>query len=262
MSFNGRSQSLEKLWSTTNKLETPESILYSELYNVAFVTCMGSDRNTKNGDGYIAQINLKGEIINQSWVSGLNDPKGMAIWQGNLYVADMNELVIVDIETASIIKKYLVNEAQFLNDVTVTANGVVFVSDTRDQRIYVYQDKEFKSWLHNPNLENVNGLWAEKGNLYAGNASVWEIDIETKEMKQLFDETGGIDGLETIGDGNFIFSNWGGKIYVSNNGKVVKLIDTSDQKNTADIDYIPQKTILLVPTFYGNSVDAYQLNLR
>lgn len=260
LSMQIQAQKLEKVWSTPATLKTPESALYNETYDVVFVACMGEVRDTKNGDGYLAQINLKGEIVNPNWVSGLNDPKGMAIWEGKLYVADMDELVIIDIATASVDKKFLIAEAKFLNDVTVCKNGMVFVSDMRDQRIYAYHNDEFKSWLHSPNLDYVNGLWAEGGKLYAGNSSVWEIDIKTKEMKALFDGTGGIDGLETIGNGNFIFSNWGGKIYVSDNGKVIKLLDVSeDQRNTADIDFVPKTKMVLVPTFFQNTVDAYQL---
>jgi len=253
-------QKLEKVWSTPAELKTPESVLYSDLYGVAFVSCMGEVHDTKNNDGYLAQINLKGEIVNPNWVGGLNDPKGMAIWDGKLYVADLNELVIIDIETACFDKKLLIPEAKFLNDVTVCENGMVFVSDMRDQRIYAYSNGEFKSWLYDAKLDYVNGLWAEGGKLYAGNNSVWEIDIKTKEIKELFSGAGGIDGLETIGKGNFIFSNWGGKIYVSDNGKVLNLIDFTEQKlNTADLDFLPEEKLVLVPTFFQNKVDAYQL---
>ena len=130
----------------------------------------------------------------------------------------------------------------------------------KGQSIYSLENNEFKMWLQDDRFPWVNGLWAEKGKLYAGNSSVWEIDIATKEIKELFDGTGGIDGLETIGNGNFIFSNWGGKIYVSNNGKVIKLLDYSDEKrHTADLDFIPKTKMVLVPTFFENNVDAYQL---
>lgn len=254
-------QQLEKLWATPVSLKTPESVLYSPEHQLAFVSCMGEELNTKTGDGYLAQINLKGEIVNPSWLAGLNDPKGMAIHKGKIYVADMNELVIIDLETASIEQKFLIPEAKFLNDVAVCKNGQVFVSDSRDQRIYSYQNDTFDSWLHDPKLENVNGLWTEGGKLYAGNQSVWEINIENKELKQLFDGAGGVDGLEIIEPHRFVFSNWGGKIYVSDKGKVIQLLDTTAEEiNTADIDYVPSGKLVLVPTFFKNNVVAYRLN--
>lgn len=253
-------QKLEKLWSTSKDLRTPESVLYVNALNIAFAANMGDSLDKKTGDGFISQIDLTGKITNLKWVTGLNDPKGMAVLNGKLYVADMDELVEIDIDKATILKHYPAPGSKFLNDVTASSDGVVYVSDMKDQRIYALIDGVFSSWLYNEKLNYVNGLWVEGSILYAGNNSVWQIDIKTKEMTALINETGGIDGLETIGNGNFIFSNWGGKIYVSDNGKVIKLLDTTAEKrNSADIDYIPEQKIVLVPTFFGNNVDAYKL---
>lgn len=254
-------QKLEKIWSSEKDLNTPESALFNAEYNTIFIANIGKKTETKDKDGYIAQMNLKGEITKLKWVKGLNDPKGMAIWDGKLYVSDINELVVIDISEAKIVKKYQAPRSKFLNDVTVNKNGVIYVSDMLDKRIYKLENDKFESWIFDNKLENVNGLWAENDKLYAGNNYVWEINFDNKEMKQLFGNTGGIDGLETIGNDNFVFSNWEGKIYISDKGKVVKLLDTSSQKmNTADIDYIPEQKIVLVPTFFGNNIEAYKLN--
>ncbi|MFA9392282.1 MAG: hypothetical protein ACERKD_20900 [Prolixibacteraceae bacterium] len=260
VTYSSFAQKLEKIWSSPAVLKTPESVLFNKEFNTVFIANMGGESDKNDGDGFIAQMNLKGEITNLNWVSGLNDPKGMALWKGKLYVADKNELVVIDIKTAKVDHKYLAENAKFLNDVTVSDKGVIYVSDMKDQAIYSFSNGEFKMWLQNNKLPWVNGLWAEGNKLYAGNNSVWEIDIASKEMKELFNETGGVDGLETIGNGNFIFSNWGGKIYVSDHGKVVKLIDNSEAKgHTADLDYIPESYMVLVPTFFENNVDAYKL---
>lgn len=255
-----QAQKLEKLWSSKKDMQTPESVLFDKNLKLVFVANMGTVTDSKTGDGFISQMNLKGEITKLKWVTGVNDPKGMAVWEGKLYVSDMDELVVIDIKESKIVKKYPASGAKFLNDVTVSPKGVVFVSDMKDQRIYSLENGTFSSWLKNEKLENVNGLWFENGKLYAGNESVWEIDAKTKELKQLVSETGGIDGLEMLGKDKFIFSNWGGKIFVSEKGKATKLLDTSAEKlNTADIDYVPDEKIVLVPTFFGNNVDAYKL---
>jgi hypothetical protein len=112
-------------------------------------------------------------------------------------------------------------------------------------------------------LEGVNGLWAEGGNLYAGNNSVWAIDPVSKSIAKLFSGTGGVDGLETIGNRHFIFSNWAGRIYITEKGKIIKLLDTSEiELNSADIDFVPDQNIVLVPTFFSNNVDAYKLDMN
>lgn len=262
LSVLGNAQKLEKLWSTPSELKMPESALFSEEYNTVFVSCIGEERMEKTGDGYIAQINLDGEITNNKWVAGLNAPKGMAIFEGKLYVSDLNELVIINIKKAKIEKRILIETATFLNDVSACKNGMVFVSDSRSEAnsIYLYHNGELNVWQNNEDLLKVNGLWAENGKLYAGNQSVWEIDIKTKEYKQLFDKAMGIDGLEKLENGNFIFSNWVGRIFVSKDGEVVNLLDRSEKRhNTADIDFIPEKGTVLVPTFFSNSVEAYKL---
>lgn len=260
LALAANAQQLEKLWTSAPDFQTPESALYNAELDMVFVANMGQVRDTKNGDGFIAQMNLTGEITKLNWVTGLNDPKGMAIFNGKLYVADMDELIEIDLKQAKVVKHYPAPNAKFLNDVTVCKNGMVFVSDMRDQRIYALVDGKFESWLHNDNLQNVNGLWAEGGKLYAGNASVWEIDIKTKAMNELLVETQGIDGLEKLENGEFIFSNWAGRIHVSKQQKVITLLNRAEnQQNTADIDFVPHRNLVLVPTFFGNTVEAFTL---
>lgn len=254
------SQKLEKVWQSEPGLETPESVFYHEELDVLFVSNMGPDRNSSVDDGYISLVNLNGSIKNLHWVTGLKEPKGLAVSGNNLFVSDQNELVIIDIKEAKIEKRYTAPNAKFLNDVTIDENNVVYVSDSRDQRIYSLSDGKFSSWLYNENLKNVNGLWVDNGNLFAGNQSIWKIDIDTKEMNEILKGAGGVDGLERIDNKKFIFSNWIGKVFVSDGEKITKLLDSTIEKiNTADIDYIPEKKMVLVPTFFGNSVDAYRL---
>ncbi|HPR31071.1 MAG TPA: hypothetical protein PLK12_03205 [Prolixibacteraceae bacterium] len=260
LSFGASGQKLEKRWSTSQGFETPESVLYDPEMEMVYVANMGTERDQNTSDGFLSLLDLNGQIENIKWITGLHEPKGMAVYDERLYVADINELVVIDLNSASLFKKYPAPDAIFLNDVCVSENGTVFVSDSRDQRIYALINNELVSWLHLPELENVNGLWSEKGKLYAGNASIWEIDIESKEMNERLGGAGGVDGLEKIDDRSFLFSNWAGRIYLSQGQEIIQLLDSTEEKiNTADIDYLPRQKRVLVPTFFGNSVDCYQL---
>lgn len=255
-------QKLEKVWSISSGLITPESVLYDPEMDMLYLTNMGTQLDLKTSDGFISLLNPNGSVENLKWICGLNDPKGMAIYKDKLFVADLNELVILSIEHASIIKKIQPIKAKYLNDVTVTSNGIVFVSDMKDQCIYALIDGEFTVWLSDIRLDNVNGLWAEDNKLYAGNSSIWEIDIDTKEMKEIVQGTGAVDGLEKISSDVFIFSNWIGKIFVTTGNIVFPLLDSSAEKiNTADLDYLPDNKTIIVPTFSGNSLDCYRLIL-
>jgi len=72
---------------------------------------------------------------------------------------------------------------------------------------------------------------------------------------------GGTDGIENVAGKDFIVSCWSGSIwYINGNGDKQHLLDTRDQNiNSADISFDAKNRIVYVPTFWKNSVVAYQL---
>lgn len=254
------SQSLTKTWSTSDGLKTPESALFDQATNSIYVTNIDGSATEKDGNGFISVLNADGKMKTLKWATGLNSPKGQAIFSDKYYVADIDELVVISMKDGKIVKRHKVENAKFLNDVTVSEDGTVFVSDMQDHKIYALSGDKLSLWLDDNQLENVNGLWAEKGQLFAGTGQLLQIDMKTKAIKVLNENTGGIDGLEKMSDGNFIYSNWQGRIFVTKGKESIKLLDTVDKLNTADIDFVPVKNLVLVPTFSGNSIDAYKLN--
>lgn len=259
LSVTSTAQTLTKTWTTTDGLKTPESVLFDAQSNLIYVTNIDGDATAKDGNGFISILNADGKMKTLKWVTGLNAPKGQAIYNGNLFVSDIDELVIIGIKEAKINHRIKVENAKFLNDVTVADDGTVFISDSKDDKIWAYANGKLSIWKQDKLFSNSNGLWAEKGKLYIGNNQLLEADLKTKEIKVLVDKCGGIDGLEKTEKGQFVYSNWQGRIFVTNGTESIKLIDTVDKKNTADIDYVPGKSLVLVPTFSANSVEAYQL---
>ena len=253
-------QRLEKVWQTTCDLKTPESVLYDQERDVIYVSNIDGDPSLKDGNGFISILNSDGSVKNLQWIKNLDAPKGLAIFKGKLYVADIDKLVEIDIEKGSITAKHDAPGAVFLNDVTAYMNGMIFVSDTRTAKIHVLNEGKFTVWMEGKPLETPNGLMVEKGKLLVGDKNIYEVDIETKKTVQLIEDAGGVDGLEKNKDGDFVFSNWAGKIYIHKNGKTIKLLDTTEQKlNTADIDYDLKHDLILVPTFFDNHIDAYKI---
>lgn len=259
LSLASFSQSLTKLWTTTDGLKTPESVLYDASTNSIYVTNIDGQAAEKDGNGFVSVLNVDGKVKNLHWITGLNAPKGQAITGGNLYVADIDELVVISIQEGKIIRRHKLENAKFLNDVTASEDGTVFVTDMRDNKIYALVNDRLTLWLEDKLIVNPNGLWAEKGKLYIGTGEILQVDLKTKSIKVLVENCGGIDGLEKMKDGNFIYSNWPGRIFITKGTESVKLLDTVDKQNTADIDFVPSKNLVLVPTFLGNSVEAYTL---
>src|SRR6478735_2982920 len=88
---------VSKLWQTPATLATPESVLPAN--GILYVSLIDGDAWAKDGKGGIAKVSLSGKIIDTSWVTGLNAPKGMAKKGNWLYIGDVNEVVVVNIKT-------------------------------------------------------------------------------------------------------------------------------------------------------------------
>jgi DNA-binding beta-propeller fold protein YncE len=253
-------QRLEKVWETTTELKTPESVIYYPEKDVIYVANINGDPVAKDGNGFISVLSPDGKIKNLEWIKNLNAPKGMAIYKGKLYVSDITQLVEIDIEKGTIIAKYDAPDAVFLNDVTACMNGMIFVSDNRTAKIHVLNEGKFTVWMEGKPLETPNGLMAEKGKLLVGDKNIFEVDIQTKKTTLLIENAGGVDGLEKNNTGDFVFSNWPGRIFIHKNGKTIKLLDTTAQElKTADIDYALKLDLVLVPTFFDNRIVAYKI---
>ena len=127
---------LSMLWETKAEFKLPESVIYDKENDFLYVSNMQGDPFTKDKNGFISKVDLDGNVIKLKWIEGLNAPKGLTISKGKLYVADVNELVEIDIKTGKITKKLEAAGATFLNDVTVDTNGNIYVSDMLNDTIY------------------------------------------------------------------------------------------------------------------------------
>ncbi|MFL9829993.1 hypothetical protein ABS764_03935 [Flavobacterium sp. ST-87] len=259
LSFTTKAQQLSKNIWESNKLPVPESVLYSSTDNKLYVSLIDGAGNVKDGKGGVAILNTDGSVSNEKWVEGLDAPKGLARYKNTLFVADITALVSIDITTGKIINKLEIENAVFLNDVTVDNKGVVYVSDTRTNKIHRIKNGQAELYLENVN--GANGLkWINKNLYVLANTELLIIDKNKNRtvIAQGFEKSG--DGLEQLKNGDYIVTCWAGLIYyVKANGEINKLQDVQGQMNTADLGYNPKENILYIPTFNHNSVIAYQL---
>jgi DNA-binding beta-propeller fold protein YncE len=250
-------------WKTETVLEVPESVMYYADGNCLFVSNIVGKPSDKDGIGFISKLSLTGEVSKLKWIEGLDAPKGMAIKDGVLYVSNINELVLIDIASAKVIKKILQPNARFLNDVTITHLGDVLVSDTSTSTVYILNGDQLDVWLKNEDFGRVNGLFAENDYILLGTASsIVKIDVATK-VHRVFLETGGQpDGIEADGEGGYYYSFWRGELFHFIPGEEPKqLLNTSnDNVQCADIGFNPATKEILVPTFFSNQVVAYTMD--
>lgn len=257
---------IKQLWTTEKVLTTSEGVLYDKTNNVLYVSCInGVPGDKKDGDGFIARVGLDGKIITEKWITGLSAPRGMGIAGTTLYVTDNDRLVSYDIATGKMIKEWKVKGASYLNDVAVSADGTVYFSDSNSSSIYALRGGTTVETVIDADvtLGNVNGLYVNGNSLMLTgmkSGEVYSLDIATHHVQKVAEGIGAGDGVEKYKNG-WLVSNWNGEVwYISSNGEVTEVLDSQEAKlNSADIEVIEEKNMLLVPTFYGNTVSAYEL---
>jgi hypothetical protein len=252
--------SVTKLWSTDSTLAVPESVLYDAQNKLLYTSLINGKPDSADGNGQIAKVGLDGKIINANWVTGLDAPKGLGKFGNTLYAADLTQVDVIDISSAKVVKRIPVPGAAFLNDITVDAKGVVFVSDTKTGKVHRIENGVVTDYLNN--LKNPNGLLAVNNDLYVlASGTLYKADANKKLTLVTNGMDESTDGVEQVAEGDFIVSSWNGIVYyVKQNGIKETLFDTRAQKiSSADIGYDAQNKIIYVPTFFGKSIVAYQL---
>lgn len=269
------STTLMPAWKTTTELQAPESVIYHPGSDALYVSNVNGAPDAVDGNGFISQLSDEGEIEDLYWLDGLDAPKGLAIKDDLLYVADIDELVVIDINSQSIAARYPAEQAKFLNDVSIDQQGRVYVSDMMTNQIYRLADGTFSLWMDDPQLEAPNGLLVEGDKLIVGSwgemtdgfatgvpGHLKVIDLETRAIQSLGDGTpvGNLDGVEADGKGNYLVTDWmnGRLLLINANGHSETLIEF--EQGSADHTVMPEKNLVIVPMMMQNQVQAFRIS--
>ena len=254
--------------------KTPESTLVGPKGNVIYVSSVNGAPTEKDGNGFISKISPDGKMIEAEWATGLNAPKGMSIVGGTMFVADIDELVAIDMATGDIRKKFPAKGAKFLNDVTADSKSRVYVSDMAGNAIWQLDGDTFSKWLESDDLKSPNGLIVKGDHLIVGAWGVMtngfatdvpghllQVSLSDKAISNLGDgsSVGNLDGLEILSDTEFLATDWmvGKVLKIDVSGKSEQLFDLNP--GSADLGYhAPSKTIF-VPMMKDNAVLGFKL---
>jgi len=256
--------SLELVWETDTTMSTCESALYDAKANIIYVANINNGPWEKDGNGFISILDTDGKVLEYKWVEGLSAPKGMGIVGNKLYVNDIDQLVEIDIKEQRIIKRYTVEGDPALNDVTIGSDGSVYASGSTSNAIYVLKNDQLEV-LSEQDFGRLNGLLHQPEGLYYASSTSSQfglLDMKKNTIKVLTEGVGHGDGIIRLANNDFIVSSWQGEVFYiqASDWSKQQLLDTREQKmNAADIEYIPNKNLLLVPTFFANKVMAYKV---
>lgn len=256
--FIGTGGMAETAW-TANDLQQPESVVFDAERSQIIISNISGPPNEANGQGFLSTATMDGKVTALHWSDGMNAPKGMAIMGGQLFVADIDRVHIVDMASGKIVQSLPAEGAVFLNDVTASGNAV-WISDMMTHTIWQYKAGALTKFLQNPDLNHPNGLLFDDTRLVVGTwgpgmkpdfsteapGSLMAIDLKSKALTPIAggEAIGNLDGVVRIGDA-LVASDWiSGKIYVLKPGEKARQVaqytqGLADIGNAGAMLYLP-----------------------
>ena len=257
-----QAQELKKVWETGG-FDTPESVLSDISNDFYFISNIGGNNPTeKDGNGFISKVDTEGNIVTLKWVTGLNAPKGMVILGNQLLVTDIDRILGIELNSGKIISETNVEGAIFLNDMVVIDEKNVVISDSKTGTYYLFADGKVEKLISDENFKFPNGLALSEGEVISGIGDrLILISVKEKSWRDYITETGSVDGLSTVKKGTYLISDWSGHVHMvyTNKPKRLLLNTTEEKVNAADFYFDVNRSHLIIPTFFANTVACYKL---
>ena len=259
--------------------DRPESVYVDSKY--IYVSNMSGAGNLKDGIGWISKLNKKGQVLQEQWVKGLNAPKGLGVFKGQLYTSDIDEIVVIDIAKTSI-QKISIPGAKLLNDISIDPTGNVYISDTFGAKIFKL-DQATKKVSEVVSLKDApNGLLLVGDVLYIAGYGKPKADgtgmedgpkgglssynLVSGELKSIIPDIGKIDGIQMLKDGKVVISvKLDEALYWVDlkEGRITGSLRGSSSIATftdvADMGYDPTADLLYVPNTKTHDIQKIRL---
>lgn len=248
---------------------SPESITYDSVYNRYLVT---------NSNGKIMQRSSSGGVTD--FVSSSGGTHGLAIYNGVVYACTGNTVRGFALSNAAQVFTASLAGASFLNGIAIDNNGLIYLSDFTNKRIYKLNSANGAFWQYVTNtVSTPNGLVLDlpRNRLliccWGGSAPVRAINLADSSMSILVTTTyGNCDGIKLDKYYNVYISTWSpARIirYDINFSLPVVEVVSSGLSSPADIFINKWADTLAVPnsgnstvTFHniGNIAGVHQVN--
>lgn len=256
-------------------LNLPENFIYDPVSDSFFISNLGpsSGPSGTDNDGYITR--LSGDFTKRidRWIAGgngisLNAPKGLAVYNGVLFVADIDRLLGFFIKTGKqVLEMKLKNMgAAFLNDVAADDAGNIYITCTGSGNVFRYSTVKKISdvWITNGMITAPNGIvFLPDENAFIildyAEGIIYKFDYAAKKISETTTGYTSLDGADYDLKGNLYFSSYTrGKIWVMARGADARLVYEVDS-SPADISVDRKHGYLLVPLMMDNKAVVLRL---
>lgn len=267
-------QTPELVWETPG-FQGPESVVFDSTRNLFYVSNMGTfGQGATPNDGFISRVSAEGKILELKWVTGLDDPKGLALANGKLYVGDNPGMAEIDLAAGKLATWHQPADGPgIFNDCTANEAGDVFVCSGRLDTVFRLHAGKFEAWykLDKVKTGGLNGLRAEMDRLLLGAWSVRGADGKEQlghiSTVAYADKALGrlgsvpichVDGLEPDGAGGYTVTDWltGDVLHVTGDGQPTPLMKLV--QGTADHTYLADQKLLIIPLMKDHVLRAYR----
>ncbi|MDG6777123.1 hypothetical protein QCB44_00230 [Thiomicrorhabdus sp. zzn3] len=256
---------------------TPESMEYYAAEDVYLVANINGSPFAKDDNGFISKVSPDGEVLELKWLDGesdhtaLNAPKGMAILNNRLYIADIDRIRVFSLPDGQQLQDIPVQGSTFMNGLSAAGENSLYATDSGmapgfkpsgTEALYRIGTDGQVQKLKSGQLGHPNGVIADGDNIMmvtlgSGQAYFFDGQGETQAVMTLpFNR---LDGLLKLADGRIITSSWAAKsIFAINNDYTVDTI-TDGLESPADLGYDSKRNRLLIPLFLKDEVVIYPL---
>lgn len=197
----------------------PESVVFDG--RQFFVSNLGRQLTPleKDGDGYISRLTRNGALQDTTYFPRvtLHAPKGMAILNDMLYVADVGRIVVLDIQSKNLVReKNLAEVCLFVNDLAARDEERLFFSCSDKGTVWMWDLSADSLFLISQDMPGANGLLWDflNADLYVAAMGgggepgfVYKVDLKNRTSEKIGDAKGLWDGLALV-RGRLLCSDW------------------------------------------------------
>jgi hypothetical protein len=263
-------------------LSTPESVLHDTAADVYLVSNINGSAVAEDDNGFISRVTPDGAVLELKWIDGadpavvLNAPKGMALSDGTLYVADITCVRRFDAGTGAPQGEICPMGTTFLNDVASGSDGTVWFTDSGlvagplglvgsgTDAVYRYLPERDSLTVvaMDPSLGSPNGIAVgSQGALVVtyGSGEAYRLDAAGERTPVLPPSRRQFDGVVLLPDGGFLATSWSDQcVYrVGADGILTKALEGVEAP--ADLGWDAARMRMLVPLFNANRIVIHPL---